>query len=874
MKKNKIISVALLSSAMILAACGGNGGNSSQTSGQESAQSGQTSAQSGESEVRKYVVRISATAGVTIVADKTKAAAGETVTLNVTLAEGYNLKSLTAGSETLTVYEGVASFTMPDDDIIVKATVTVSGDVVIAGTVAAPMVKISETLYKATGVEVVNDSYFVIKVGNTMYGWMSLDKYQSFGDIELQYPYDTGTYGKVSPIAVAGNAAYDIVFDLTKANPITIQRSEVLSLPTTAGQVADIFGAMSVHRVINPANVKHVTYTSAKLNKTFEWKRYSDNSSYASVKGLSPLDTSVKHVYRSIKDGVYTTVNNFTQGLQNKDINWMDEAPLKSKVDGKSVAYSAKYEIVDEFSTVADQKNYQIESDKAQYMVDHNLFDLYAIDFDQHEGYRTGFDMEDNPSLKDYGLSIKSTPNADGGFTTSIESYKDYQLSQNINMEMVHYAYSISVTFTKAGAPLNGSFSEIHYDDDAYDFVTKQYKPGYEELGTVINQTVYAYEYGEAYEGAPTFDATPYFASEITPAVIHNKQAVTVVAPGTNLSEELKVTASPSTALDAWQYGFVGCSDPEMVYYNQYSYWQTDYDKEGKFTITVGNHVDTNVTATLELENKVTTYIRQFGFNDPYDKRVTKYEDGYVMAGETYAFKLGTQAYEDPECSAKAIGDKGSLSGITFGYDKEGYIECSVDTKNRKLVVNATGAITKMKDDESSIVIKVTVNSPYYGTDRAPTVLNITVYNVHSKISEEYLPGTWKVEKESAGAPGDVMNFTADVAASGYKTGSITIEDNEVLNTWTFEWNFDGTEVLFHNVKYVSGTTYKDYMFFDITCVIEWQSNKLGLYFVATSVGGSEEGEWSGKEKIILGDYYEDEEGYIEYSYVFFEKNA
>ena len=68
-----------------------------------------------------HAVTVLTTQNGTVKADKQRAAAGETVTVTVTPALGYQLKSLTMNDQPLTVTDGKATFTMPDTNAVLEA---------------------------------------------------------------------------------------------------------------------------------------------------------------------------------------------------------------------------------------------------------------------------------------------------------------------------------------------------------------------------------------------------------------------------------------------------------------------------------------------------------------------------------------------------------------------------------------------------------------------------------------------------------------------------------------------------------------------------------------------------------------------------------
>ena len=69
----------------------------------------------------KYSVNIAETANGTVSSDKQSAAKGETVTLTVTPANGYLVKSVKVNGSAVEAAGGVYSFVMPAKDVNVEA---------------------------------------------------------------------------------------------------------------------------------------------------------------------------------------------------------------------------------------------------------------------------------------------------------------------------------------------------------------------------------------------------------------------------------------------------------------------------------------------------------------------------------------------------------------------------------------------------------------------------------------------------------------------------------------------------------------------------------------------------------------------------------
>lgn len=138
MKKKSLIVLAC-SLGFILAACGETGASSESTTsgvstssslvhdsasseGEVSSEAEETPASSSSEEEESFAIAIETDEGVSVVANKEKAPAGEEVELTITLAKGYRLKTLTLDGEELPFSNGHASFEMPEHSVVIAAT--------------------------------------------------------------------------------------------------------------------------------------------------------------------------------------------------------------------------------------------------------------------------------------------------------------------------------------------------------------------------------------------------------------------------------------------------------------------------------------------------------------------------------------------------------------------------------------------------------------------------------------------------------------------------------------------------------------------------------------------------------------------------------
>ena len=117
------------------------------------------------------------------------------------------------------------------------------------------------------------------------------------------------------------------------------------------------------------------------------------------------------------------------------------------------------------------------------------------------------------------------------------------------------------------------------YDSADFDFSSGAFKTGGEANGSVVKRFNYAYTYGAAESGKPSFDTTPYFASSVTAAIQGTKTgSANIINAGENINElgyndfvnnPLVITPTPSSALDSWEYIINASSDESKVYYDK-----------------------------------------------------------------------------------------------------------------------------------------------------------------------------------------------------------------------------------------------------------------------------------------------------------------
>ena len=560
MKKSNILcaSLALLT---LLAACDVNNLDTSSTSSNTTSSSTTSSVVQEEQE---YVIIARNYVGCTITTDKSKAKAGETVNVTVNLESGYTLKKILLNNDSskLTKTSNTTySFIMPNESAVLTAEISIEGDVIIQGSLAFALTLDETGVYSAKGVVVNDTAHLTYVVHNQSLTVKAIDNTKCFADINLN------SGNKVGEFSLAGNAKYDFFYDPNNGEtPCYIVRTEVLNAPTSVNSFQSLFsGSVRSEPTTYPKNVNKVTYTNSETGDNYVWENY-ENGSLAKSE-IESRKTS--YVYKSLAENngkkVYTVVDDYIEGKGGND-----DATRKDD----TTAFSGRYDVVADYTE--GYKKYQyLENDSdphlnANFDAHHYSHDINSLDFDIHYGYRTGFDTTYNATLIDYKININSTTHEDNTFTTTILSYKTIDNTkdpQSGSSEKYHVEYKIEFKFTKAGAPLAGSYKETYYSNNAYDVDNKQFMPGGEELGKVTKEMKFTYSYGDAKAGEINFDTTPYFTTRLDDLKVNNPTAGedNVVQQNDIVNNYVSFNVYPSTALDAWQYGIESSTNTSVV---------------------------------------------------------------------------------------------------------------------------------------------------------------------------------------------------------------------------------------------------------------------------------------------------------------------
>lgn len=881
MKKSLlIVSVASL---LLLGSCGENTASSAANqSGTTSAPSASTSLPgtstssttpaSSPSEQETYMVVIIANSGVALTADKTTAHEGDTITLTYSVSAGYTLVAITMNGTALELNNGTASFPMPNRDVTIKSSVNVAGDVVLNGDIAISLSKQEDGTYAAKNVTVTNDSTFCVQVTSngtvtTLDGSEIVDNRKTFANIENST--------KNNYLILKGGASYDFYYDPANPSmPFSIQRASTLVLPSDANSLSDLLYLHGIKSdpTAYPSGVNSVSFFDSRTSETYAWKKF-NQASLATITAAGDTTPSA-YVYKSMDNSTYTVVDTYREGR-----SWTSPLPYatasKEALDnsesiggeGRSEdgsAYSGKYKLVDAFdgyvpyssshNTTWGQYKYEYlqnsgAADRDTYSHDAN-FDVYAYSHDIDSiqdalwpSYFNGFSIEDDRTAA--SVKIASSKNADEGFTTTIDSYQTYTPSTAASSSTsgaymksdVHITYKANLTFTKAGAPLKGTFVEKMYDSNDYDFTNAAFKTGGEANGTVVRKFNYAYTYSEATSGKPTFDSTPYFATSVAAKINGTKTGTAnTINAGENINElgyndiidnPLSITPTPSTALDSWEYLLTTSSDESKVFYDKdHGYWTSSVNATGMVTLTVANGFNSALTTTIDLT--IIGGVKPYSFSvistSGGSDNITTSSSIFLYAGDVFS------------CYLSPWPSKSILTGITFSYSTADLISCSLDPATAALTIDTTGA----KAITAETKVTVTINDTNYDPEsKGASTFTVTLEpNTSIFTTESAIFGDWALDKEYATTyVGTTLKFTntlvkEESSVYGLAEKTRTYEGTVVVDGTTFLFNYSYDQhmkMMTGRVISATGGKWASYKNFVMALYCEMSTNEVGV---------------------------------------------
>lgn len=833
------------------------------------------SSTSSSSIVEKYRIVKDESNGVSIDVSNENPTVGESVTIVARGTDEITLVSLIYGDETSTnVIDNTitVTFKMPDRDIRVRTTITLSNaDVSLSGGLTKAFELNSETnIYEIKNLKVDSDSEFSVKVkqsdGNYKYlKSTSVDYTKTFANI--------GTSTSTSNITIKGGATYNFYYDINNINkPIYIQRVKQNTLPTNADSLYDLFeGMVSSEPTLNVDNVATVSYKDNVNNLNYNFTKYNDNKSYATV---TKNDNEVAIVYKSLdlNSNLYTVVDSYIE----------KDSDVTKKSDGTS--FSGVYQVKD--VTTKDDldwgfKNYQYTKHDAIYDANLPSHNMYSLDFDIMYAYRTGFSGWDD-TLKYYNIDVKSNLE-ETGFSVNLSSYKTYVVDSSSDTatydKSTHIVYNVELHFDIRGALLSGNYLETHYGEDQYDFSKQQFISGQENNGTIKKSFEFKYTYSTTLTDMPSIDVSKYFISSIDSITINNPNAKV----STNLvqgdfagvnTESLqtgytKMTYSPSTALDAWQYDVISSSNTSVIgpktdntdtpsrYYAL---------KPGTVTLTYGNHTSNTVTTTKEVTVENNIQVRSYYIEGYIDEFGNSYNSWTAPDG------LFTSNSASMNAGAKIklkVGASPSNAPIGFTPTTSNN-DVSLSREDNYLVIDAT----KLSSITESVTFTIALEDDNYETytynGETVTVSKTTFTITVNKATSMNIIGTWSPstdQEDYSYYDGTTIEFTNESSTlkDGYKKGIINLKSTSVttLTKYEFYYRYNGTTLTGGiPANYSTGTYYTLQFYLDKT------NSQIGVALQKESVGSS----YDDSDTTDLIGYVETDDQEAEY--LMFSKNS
>ncbi len=714
MKKRVLTFLSAILLTGVLASCGPDNKDNSTTGGNNPISTGTSNTPVDE----EYVIRVTAPSGVTYSLSKEKAKAGESVTLTITfLPSGFTVQNVTMNSTTLEADLGsngsAYTFVMPNRSVTINITCAVDGEVTLIGDIVGVLEKEGDIyVLRDVKVEKAGLNYFSYQVkGETgspyVLSSMDLDEHRCFADI-------SSTYKSSYNLEIMGGNTYDFYYDPSAYRPCYVIRTEVNSLPNSVTSLYTLFDGMAKSEsTVNYPDLTRIQYST--INKEniddlkmidYDMKIYEDNTSYAVVNNT--LESKTYHVYKHLNDetGLFEIVDTYPVNKGNDD-------RFRYEYNNYG-AYSGRWDVVD--TTTAEISRAEVRERDALVNINHGAHYGYYLERDFMDAYRVGFSMDEMSSYRINISSSKDTENGD--FTTTIDSYVEYNSSAGTYTSEMHEAYIFKATllFDKAGRLKELSYQKTKFTQSSWDFSAHAPLAGQE--GT-LNKTITAtYSYGEPFAKSElSFDTTPYFVSSVDSVRFYDSKTG---MPSTDTNSYLhysdKVSLNPlyesgyayldqfvytpATSLDVWQYGPVASSNESVIKQEASDLWYCmSCVGIGSSTVTFANHtkssgisfdVTINVNATQKF-HAVSLYSTWGGL--PGD--VTSATSANVVAGTIQSYKVSVTPSSAPVIYT-AVSENPELLKI---------VETGV-----KLTIDTTGAA----NITTPTVVRVRIDSDWF----------------------------------------------------------------------------------------------------------------------------------------------------------------
>lgn len=830
MKKKSLF---VLLTALVLVSCGGQTSNtssptssgSSDTTSQTSEtstssgtssdiSSGDTSSSAGDSSTSvtttyNIVLPSDSRYTVTVQGNITKAAKGDSVTFTVTASDGYTISHVYVDSTEVTGSNGSYTITMPGHDIYITAELSVNGDVTLQGGVTAVLTLGDDGIYVAKDILVSSDtsfSYFVVGSdgGSTELESGMIDISKTLADVSPAY---NSNYN----LDIAGGSKYDFYYDPTSPVPCYIQRSEVVTLPSSANSLQSLFdGSIKSENTSTLQGVKHVTYSNSVMGIDYEWTKYNDNKALAKVTAKDG-QTEDKYIYKELTGTTYKIVDTFDRGNYEVDA-WNKPTYVYEDTSAFAGTYQiGAYDLARDRNTETSLYHVDYDIDymsetMANYDLNRPDFDMESVDFDIDSAYRVEMTVADEVTYA--SLDISSVSNSDGGFTTTITSARVYDataVSYNASAgitDKYYDEYAVTLTFDKKGQILSGSYLDTRWGENEYSLTSNVVtKIG---SGTTYKSLSFTYEYGNPDDMLQPFDTSAYFVTSIDPVIKNSSltnrdgNAVKVgdyLEEGRVVNDDIvELNSLPSTALDTWQYHVLTSSDEEVAAWDD-TYRRFTIFGAGTTTMKVGSFVSDAISKDVEVTAYADYSIRQFWINgttSDVDTGSTVLAYAYEKQSVTYGLGATAES-QDPNYSAS--GSVIPPADLTFTLTNA---DGSPDTSGLKVIYNRNGVYnssftldgSEVEIDED-VTLTLTLNTSMYAnytkngetiTD-GPTTFTVYLYEMDNSASLDTLVDDWSYSDDSNTASMKLTKTNSGSNNYPYE-GSITV------NGTVYEFNY------------------------------------------------------------------------------------
>ena len=899
MKNAKIL--LILSSLGLLASCGGTPSSSGSTPSSESSSSSasasssseqsksseqsqsssaessssssqQSSSSSSEPELEDYAIKVIAPTGVNYQLSKNRAHKGEEVTLSIVdLPASMTIKEVTINNAVATGNNGVYAFTMPDRSVTIKISVDVSGDVTLIGDIAAALEKEGD-IYVARNVKVEGSDYAYFSYAITgedqkrvILDSTDLDEFRCFANVTFAYGHDY-------ELQIAGGFTYDFFYDPASDYPCYIRRVSVDYLPSSETGLANLFdGSMRSESTVNYPDLKSINYSvldtedsenTIKLNS--EYRVYDNNVTFAKIDDVLTEDTYYSYKNYDESAGLLKLVDTYTPVMGNNDRTRLSA--------NKYGAYAAMFDVIDTKDEDSLTRS-QISARDARWTASHTAHIAKQLEEEIMYSYRVGFSRDELTSSK---IDISSTKEGDS-IVTKIDSYAEYNANAGTYTIDIHEAhvFKVTIAFDLTGRVTSLDFAKNVFNKSQWDF--SAHAPQLGQTGKKVKTIKATCTYGAPESGAPEFDPSPYFISEISDirfydpdtlapeddgnSYLHYNDKVTLNRTSENDKNPnlAAFTYAPVTALDGWQYGPTKSSDESVIARtsSDLSYVMTCVSM-GKSTVTFGNYTkssgahfdeEINVLATKKFHS---VYLYS-AWGSYASVGVETSESANVYAGQAdTSFRVAVTPDSAPITYDAQSSNEDLLKIVdqSTGLPGTGKVACG-----EKLTLDTTGAagITK------ATKVTVTITSDWFQEGTGPKVFTFTIIPAAIDVTGT----TWnhaefgshvQIDFTKQAYEGEGYDYIGTITDDGYNPTTMDYDLGELNATFAYRYSKGYVSAMLLSISFnpnTEGWSTEAYNYL-IDFVYDAENDNIGLFL----------GEWE------YDDYYEDYAYYAIYGEV------